>query len=195
MSMPRLTPVTKSSGEPTPSRCRGLSFGNSGVTWRSISHNIAFGSPTESPPTAIPANGMFPMTWAQFRLERSLHNTKKRLLRSIAILNSKGTLGPAVGALHPLPRLCRCAGICGADIQRQDNIRAECSLDPHDALRRQQVQRSIQVRLESRSLLAQFAQVAQAENLEAAAISQNGAVPVHKSMQPAKIADQLRARS
>src|SRR6266568_560459 len=67
MSMPRLTPVTKSSGEPTPSRCRGLSFGNSGVTWRSISHNIAFGSPTESPPTAIPANGMFPMTCALYR--------------------------------------------------------------------------------------------------------------------------------
>src|SRR5260221_2437364 len=44
---------------------------------------------------------------APFRLERSLHNPKNGLLRSIAILSCKGALGPAVGALHPLPRLCR----------------------------------------------------------------------------------------
>ena len=55
------------------------------------------------------------------------------------------------------------------------------------------MRRAIEVRFEGRALLAQLAQVSQAEDLEAAAIGQDRPVPVHEGVQPAELLDQFRA--
>ena len=50
------------------------------------------------------------------------------------------------------------------------------------------------MRPEGGALLAQLAQVAKAEDLEAAAVGQDGSIPAHERMQAAELLDQLRAR-
>ncbi len=51
------------------------------------------------------------------------------------------------------------------------------------------------MRFEGCPVLAQFAQVTQAEDLEAATIGEDGAIPVHEVVQSTKIANQLGAWS
>ena len=93
-------------------------------------------------------------------------------------------------ALHRRLRLLRRAWVGCANIERQDDVRAQLRLDLHDAFRRKHVRRAIQVRLKSCAVLAQFAQVAQAKDLEAAAIGKYGPIPVRKRVQTPKLRNQ-----
>ena len=52
ISMPLITPSTRHSGDPTPIKYLGLSFGIIGTTVSSTSYINSFGSPTDNPPTA-----------------------------------------------------------------------------------------------------------------------------------------------
>ena len=53
--------------------------------------------------------------------------------------------------------------------------------------------RTIQVRLERRTLLGDFVHVSEREYLESAAVGQDRLVPAHESMQTAQFCDQLTA--
>ena len=66
-------------------------------------------------------------------------------------------------------------------------------LDLHHALGRKQVIRPVQMRLEAHALLADFVELAKTEDLEATAVGEDGAAPVHKRVQTAHAVDELVA--
>src|SRR5271167_276749 len=51
------------------------------------------------------------------------------------------------------------------------------------------------MRFEERPFLAQFAQVTEAEDLEAATVGEDGTIPVHEVVQPTKVANESGARA
>jgi hypothetical protein len=53
--------------------------------------------------------------------------------------------------------------------------------------------RAIEMRFKDDAILAEFAEVAEAPDLEAAAIGENGAIPMHKRVEAAEGRDQGRA--
>ena len=84
-------------------------------------------------------------------------------------------------------------GIFQALIERHHDVAAERQLDIDGGFGREQVRVAIQVRAEQHAVFGDLAQVAQAEDLEAAGIGQDGARPGHEVVQPAEFADQLVA--
>ena len=94
-----------------------------------------------------------------------------------------------MSSLHRVSRLSGRRGIGRADIQRQNNVSAQLVLDLHHALRCEHVRRSIQVRFKRSPLLAQFAQMTQAKDLKAAAVSQDRTIPAHKRVEPPEFSD------
>jgi hypothetical protein len=61
------------------------------------------------------------------------------------------------------------------------------------ALRREAVAAAVEVGLEGHAVVVNAARVAEAEDLEAAAVGQDGAVPGHEAVQPAQVADEFVA--
>ena len=79
-------------------------------------------------------------------------------------------------------------------IERHGNVGAKRNLDIHRMLRRKEVRPAIQMRPKLHPVLGHLAQFIEAEDLKAARVSQNGAIPAHKPVQPAKPANQLMPR-
>src|SRR4029077_18870111 len=79
-------------------------------------------------------------------------------------------------------------------IERHHNVGAQCDLDLHRALRSKEVTRTVQSRAELRSRLRNFAQLGQAEDLNATGISKNAVLPRHEAMQPAHLANSFVPR-
>src|ERR1700693_3679089 len=102
-------------------------------------------------------------------------------------------LRPAQRQFHrsSSPRSIR--GILRALIKRHDDVRAQADLRRHRALRAEKVLRTVEMRANRDAFLADFAQLVQAENLEASEISQDRSRPCHETMQPAKLADSFNS--
>ncbi len=78
-------------------------------------------------------------------------------------------------------------GVVGrALVQGHEDVHAEGELDLDRLLRRQDVAGAVQVRLERDAFLADATQRGQAEDLEAAAVGQDGPIPPHESVQAAQ---------
>ncbi|CDN43726.1 Uncharacterized protein BN871_DJ_00080 [Paenibacillus sp. P22] len=80
-------------------------------------------------------------------------------------------------------------------VERHHDIGAERVLDLHRLLRRQEQAVAVEMGAEFDAFLGDLAHVAQREHLEAAAVRQNRAVPIHELVQAAGIADQVVART
>ena len=78
-------------------------------------------------------------------------------------------------------------------VKDHGDVRAEQPLDFHRFLRPEKKRRAIQVRTELDAVGGDFADFGQTENLEAAAVGQNGAGPAHKLVQAAGGAENLQA--
>src|SRR5262249_27606656 len=74
-------------------------------------------------------------------------------------------------------------------------VASQGRLDVNDALWGKEMVGTIEMRLKANPLLRQFAHCSQAEDLVAPAVRQNRPVPAHEAMQPAQLANQLRART
>src|SRR5450755_814932 len=98
---------------------------------------------------------------------------------------------PAQSQLH------RCAGtrsigwILRAFIECHNDVCAESDLNLHRLFRTEKVGRSIEVRPEGDAFFANFAKIVEAENLEAAGVGEDGAIPRHEAMQTAHLANGL----
>lgn len=136
---------------------------------------------------------------SQFGNDAALHDTEKRLRPSAGSPSIMGVViyntafRPSVRPLHRLPRVFRRAGVGGALVERHDNIRAEIALDLHHAFGRENVPRTVNVRLELNAVLADAPQPGQAEHLKAAAVRQQRPRPALKSVQAARVRDQIFA--
>src|ERR1700693_400297 len=98
-------------------------------------------------------------------------------------------LSPAQRQLHRSlsPRAIR--GKLGALIERHDDVGAQANLRRHGAFRGEDVRRAVEVGTERDASFGDFAQLVEAENLEAAGIGENGARPRHEAVQSAEVAD------
>src|SRR5579871_3368163 len=92
-------------------------------------------------------------------------------------------LGPAQGELHGMAGALAIGGILGALVEGHDDVGAESDLGGDRALRAEEMGGAVEVRAEGDAVLADLAQVAQAEDLEAPGVGQDGAVPAHEMMQ------------
>ena len=81
--------------------------------------------------------------------------------------------------------------ILGALVEHHQDVAAEGQLHVDGGFGRERVQVAVQMRLEDDALLGDFPQAAQAEDLEAAGIGEDGAGPRHEAVQPAQLADQF----
>ena len=104
-----------------------------------------------------------------------------------------GLARPAHGALHALARVLVADRIFGTFVEHHADVAAEGQLRVDRGFRREGVQVAVQVRLEDHALLGDFAQAAEAEDLEAAGIGEDGVGPRHEAVQAAHVADQLVA--
>ena len=85
-------------------------------------------------------------------------------------------------------------GIGGALVEAHHDVAAERLLDLHGRLRAEEMGRTVDMGLKSRPLFRDPPQGAEAEDLESAAVGQNGAGPVHEPVQPSQIGDQAVSR-
>ena len=86
-------------------------------------------------------------------------------------------------------------GVADALVERHHDVATEGELDVHGRFRREQVRVAVQVRLEQDAFVGHLAEIAEAEDLEAAGIGQDGARPGHETVQAAQLADGLVARA
>ncbi len=100
---------------------------------------------------------------------------------------------PADGAAHGLIRGFVTRRIFEALVERHHDVAAERELDVDRGFGREHVRVAIQMRAEEHAFFRDFAQIAEAEDLEAARVRQDRARPGHEVVQPAEVADQFVA--
>ena len=126
---------------------------------------------------------------AQVGVDAALHDAEEGLIG--ARVGGLAALGPAVGALHGRPGV----GLVGlrwrALVEGHDDVGTQLLLDLDGSLRREAVERAVDVRLEDRALLVQATQVPQAKDLEAAAVGEDRVRPAHEAVQPAQRGDDI----
>src|ERR1051325_8297518 len=103
-------------------------------------------------------------------------------------------LRPPQRHLHRLPSSLPLRRMLRALVKGHYDVGAQRDLYLHRALRSKQMRGAVKMRTKTDSFLRHLAQLAQAEDLEAAGISQQRAVPAHEAVQPAQLAHQLMSR-
>src|SRR5205085_10428796 len=78
-------------------------------------------------------------------------------------------------------------------VEGHDDVGAKADLGGNGRLRAEEMRRAVQVRTKGHAFLAYLAQIAEAENLVATGIGEDGARPGHKAMQSAQLAHLLHA--
>ena len=83
----------------------------------------------------------------------------------------------------------------GTLVERHHDVRPDDALRIHHILGRKEVFRAVDVRTEVRPLFGELATVRQREDLEAAAIGENGTLPPVELVQPAGLVQDIEARA
>lgn len=94
-------------------------------------------------------------------------------------------LQPAVSEVHATLGVLAGGGVGGALVEGHDDIGTDGALDAEAALRTEQVLAAVDVTGEGGALLGDLAAVGEAVDLVAAAVSQEGAVPLHELVESA----------
>ena len=129
---------------------------------------------------------------AQRGIEAALHDGEEGLLRVGA--RGEAPQGPAVRAVH---RLADGAPLCGgrqAHVEDHHHVGADGGLHLDRALGGEDVRPAVHVAAEARPLLVDRPVVREREDLEAAGVGEDGAVPAHEAVDPAHAPERLRAR-
>ena len=74
-------------------------------------------------------------------------------------------------------------------VQHHDDVGPQRHLDFHRPLGREELRAAVEMRAEGHALLAQLANLVHGENLEAAAVGQQRALPAHEAVQAAQLTD------
>ena len=128
---------------------------------------------------------------SQRLVDAALHDAEKSPLTLVC--RGVAALRPAPGQLHGQPRGVVGDGVGSAFVEGHHDVGAEGQLDVDGALRGEQVPRAVHVGLEGHAILGNARQIAQAEDLEAAAVGEDGQAPAHEVVQPAETADEFVA--
>ena len=115
------------------------------------------------PPCTIPNNA-----WVCSRAELTGFLLEPGNLVLVRLEILLAAAGPARGHLHGLAGALVGGGELGALVKGHDDVGAEADLGGQRGFRREKVQRAVQVRAELHAILGELAQLAEAEDLEAA---------------------------
>lgn len=103
--------------------------------------------------------------------------------------------GPAEGHFHGRAAPAPVSRELRALVKRHDDVSTQGNLDFHGAFGCEQVRRAVQMGAKCDSIFGDFAEFAEAEDLEAARIGEHGAIPANKFVESAEFADQIMARA
>ena len=98
---------------------------------------------------------------------------------------------PAQRHLHGIFGARVIGGMLGALVEGHDDVGAKTDLRSDGTLRAEKVRGAVEVRAKGYAVLGDFAQIAEAENLEAAGVGEDRAIPRHEILHAAKPADGL----
>ncbi len=128
------------------------------------------------------------------RLEpAALDDAEERASLTGRRVSRDGAAEPPEGQRQRVLRVGEGSGMGQTLVERVEDVHAQRVLDLHADLRRQEPQRAVDVRAEFHTLLAEPAELREAEDLEAPGVRQDGSVPGHEAMQPAHLSDHLVA--
>ena len=131
---------------------------------------------------------------AEIAIQIALDDGEERLLRSTErLMRLVAAFQPGGGALHRLFCLLMRVAVLRALIERHDDIRTQIVLDIHRLFGREEVIAAVDVRGKAHAVVGDVVERGERKDLEAAAVRQNGAVPVHELMQPPCARDELVA--
>jgi len=101
--------------------------------------------------------------------------------------------GPAEGAVDGGADIFLFRGPGRAFVEDHGNVRAEGSLDVHALAGAEENFGAVEVGAKGDAVVGDFAEFGEAENLEAAAVGEDGAVPAHELMEAAEFANEAGA--
>src|ERR1035437_7740468 len=79
----------------------------------------------------------------------------------------------------------------GALVELHDDVGAKADLGGDGALRTEEMRGAVEVRAERHAVFRDLAQIAEAEHLKAAGVSEDGMVPRHELLHPAELTNHL----
>src|SRR5205823_10795379 len=113
----------------------------------------------------------------------------------IYLHHSLATCSPTRSHFRAARRVIVCTRIRSAFVEHHRDVAAECRLDFHRNLGRNECRLSIDVILKLGALLGDLAQLREGKNLVTTAIRQDRSVPIHEFVKSAKMRDHLDAGS
>ena len=96
---------------------------------------------------------------------------------------------PGHGEAQALFGAAAFGGVLGALVEGHGDVGAEGDLHVHGVLGREEVAAAVEMRAEAHAFVRDFAQLAEAEDLEAAGVGEHGARPADEAVQAAHAAD------
>ena len=131
---------------------------------------------------------------AEIAIQIALDDGKERLLRGAErLVRLVAALQPLGGAFHRLLRLLVRVAVLRTLIERHDDVRPQIVLDVHRLFGREEVIASVDVRGKAHAVVRDVVERGERKDLEAAAVREDGAVPVHEFVQPPCAGDELIA--
>ena len=129
---------------------------------------------------------------AQLHVAAALHDAEHQLARRARLLATFRR--PTNRPLHRSTNLARRRGVRRAIIEDHRNVRAEDTLNLHRFLRAEEEQRAIKVRTKLNAMRLDLPDLREAEHLEAAAVGEDGLLPVDEIMKPARFGNDFEPR-
>lgn len=104
------------------------------------------------------------------------------------------TCRPTQSHFHGGAQAAGVSRIFGALIESHDDVGAEANLNRHGTFRGKEMRRPVKMGTEGHALFCDFAEFAEAENLESPGIGENWPLPGHETVQAAKVSNLLDTR-
>jgi hypothetical protein len=123
----------------------------------------------------------------------ALHDAKHLLALGAGL--TAAFAGPADGAFHGELLFARRRIVRRTFVKDHGDVGAEHALDFHGFLRPDEQERAVQMRAEFHAVGLDLADFGEAEDLEPAAVRENGAFPVHELVQAAGGPDDVESRA
>ena len=102
---------------------------------------------------------------------------------------------PGEGEVKALVGIRMAAGMRGAFVEQHDDVRAQVALDFHRGLGADEGRGAVEVVLETDAFGGDFAELREGENLVAATVREDRAVPAHEAVKAAEAGDEFFARA
>lgn len=168
-----------------------------GHEWHSfceeLVHNVVWFTDAESTNAKswqVKLSDLLDAEFAQIGVHAALDDAEKSLTRWI-FLRFDAALEPTGGALERIFCIAAIGSVRNTLVKSHDDIGAKNVLYFHDGFRREKMLGTVEMGAEKHALFCDLAQITEAEDLEAAAVGEDWAIPVHEAVETAELTDKL----